>query len=109
MNTEWWNEPEMSQDESDTLERREHQIKSVGKRIGFDNNNYAGILWTQKTQQCGLELISKLRVNTALYFPSARCLSRTWTSRVSTGSVSIHNRLIRNGASLVMTHANIEL
>ena len=62
---------------SDTLKQIQTLIKALLKRIGalipvrylvldgyFGHNNAL-----QMTQQCGLELISKLRVNTALYLP----------------------------------------
>ena len=63
---------------SDTLQHLQTMIKALLKRIddlipvrylvldGYFGDNHA----LQMTQQCGLALISKLRVNTALYFPS---------------------------------------
>ena len=63
---------------SDTLKQIQTLIKALLKRIdalipvrylvldGYFGHNTA----LQMTQQCGLHLISKLRVNTALYFPS---------------------------------------
>ena len=39
MNTEWWNEPEMSPDER-ALEKREHQFRKAMEN-GHVNNNYA--------------------------------------------------------------------
>ena len=65
---------------SDTLKQIQTLIKALLKRIdalipvrylvldGYFGHNTA----LQMTQQCGLHLISKLRVNTALYFPSTR-------------------------------------
>ena len=63
---------------SDTLKHLQTLIKALLRRIddlipvrylvldGYFGHNNA----LQMTKQCGLELISKLRVNTALYFPS---------------------------------------
>ena len=63
---------------SDTLKQIQTLIKALLKRIddlipvrylvldGYFGHNNA----LQMTQQCGLALISKLRINTALYFPS---------------------------------------
>ena len=63
---------------SDTLKHLQTMIKALLRRIdalipvrylvldGYFGHNNA----LQMTKQCGLELISKLRVNTALYFPS---------------------------------------
>jgi hypothetical protein len=65
---------------SDTLKQIQTLIKALLKRIdalipvrylvldGYFGHNPA----LQMTQQCGLALISKLRINTALYFPSTR-------------------------------------
>ena len=63
---------------SDTLKHLQTMIKALLRRIddlipvrylvldGYFGHNPA----LQMTQQCGLALISKLRINTALYFPS---------------------------------------
>ena len=63
---------------SDTLKHLQTLIKALLRRIddlipvrylvldGYFGHNPA----LQMTQQCGLALISKLRINTALYFPS---------------------------------------
>ena len=63
---------------SDTLKHLQTMVKALLRRIddliplrylvldGYFGDNHA----LQMTQQCGLHLISKLRVNTALYFPS---------------------------------------
>ena len=63
---------------SDTLKHLQTRIKALLRRIddlipvrylvldGYFGHNPA----LQMTQQCGLALISKLRINTALYFPS---------------------------------------
>ena len=63
---------------SDTLKHLQTTIKALLRRIddliplrylvrdGYFGHNNA----LQMTQQCGLALISKLRINTALYFPS---------------------------------------
>ena len=63
---------------SDTLKHLQTMIKALLRRIddlipvrylvldGYFRHNPA----LQMTQQCGLALISKLRINTALYFPS---------------------------------------
>ena len=63
---------------SDTLKHVQTMIKALLRRIddliplrylvldGYFGHNPA----LQMTQQCGLALISKLRINTALYFPS---------------------------------------
>ena len=63
---------------SDTLKHLQTMVKALLARIGdlipvrylvldgYFGHNHA----LQMTQQCGLFLISKLRVNTALYFPS---------------------------------------
>ena len=65
---------------SETLKHLQTMIKALLRRIddlipvryllldGYFGHNPA----LQMTQQCGLFLISKLRVNTALYFPSTR-------------------------------------
>ena len=65
---------------SDTLKHLQTLIKALLRRIddlipvrylvldGYFGHNPA----LQMTQQCGLALISKLRINTALYFPSTR-------------------------------------
>ena len=65
---------------SDTLKHLQTRIKALLRRIGdlipvrylvldgYFGHNPA----LQMTQQCGLALISKLRINTALYFPSTR-------------------------------------
>ena len=65
---------------SETLKQIQTLIQALLKRIdalipvrylvldGYFGHNNA----LQMTQQCGLELISKLRVNTALYFPATR-------------------------------------
>ena len=63
---------------SDTLKHLQRMLKALLTRVGdliplrylvldgyFGHNNAL-----QMTQQCGLHLISKLRVNTALYFPA---------------------------------------
>ena len=63
---------------SDTLKHLQTMVKALLRRIddliplcyllldGYFGDNHA----LQMTQQCGLHLISKLRINTALYFPS---------------------------------------
>ena len=63
---------------SDTLKHLQTMVKALLRRIddlipvrylvldGYFGDNHA----LQMTQECGLHLISKLRVNTALYFPS---------------------------------------
>ena len=63
---------------SDTLKHLQTMVKALLRRIddlipvrylvldGYFGDNPA----LQMTQQCGLHLISKLRINTALYFPS---------------------------------------
>ena len=63
---------------SDTLKHLQTMLKALLRRIddliplcyllldGYFGDNHA----LQMTQQCGLHLISKLRINTALYFPS---------------------------------------
>ena len=100
---------------SDTLKQIQTLIKALLKRIdalipvrylvldGYFGHNNA----LQMTKQCGLELISKLRVNNRPLIFHPRCLTPDVDARVSTGSVSIHNTLIRNAASLCQTHANI--
>ena len=63
---------------SDTLKHLQTMVKALLRRIddlralrylvldGYFGDNHA----LQMTQECGLHLISKLRVNTALYFPA---------------------------------------
>ena len=63
---------------SDTLKQIQTMVKALLRRIddliplrylvlhGYFGDNHA----LQMTQECGLFLISKLRVNTALYFPA---------------------------------------
>ena len=72
------NRNKMEVELSDTLKQIQTLIKALLKRIddlipvrylvldGYFGHNPA----LQMTQQCGLALISKLRINTALYFPS---------------------------------------
>ena len=74
------NRNKMEVEFSDTLKHLQTLIKALLKRIdgliplrylvldGYFGHNPA----LQMTQQCGLALISKLRINTALYFPSTR-------------------------------------
>ena len=72
------NRNKMEVEFSDTLKHLQTTIKALLRRIndliplrylvldGYFGHNPA----LQMTQQCGLALISKLRINTALYFPS---------------------------------------
>ena len=90
-------------------------IKALLKRIddlipvrylvldGYFGDNHA----LQMTQQCGLALISKLRVNTALYFPSHAALRRTGTPAYLRGAFSIRRRWIPNTGVSTETQGNI--
>ena len=84
---------------SDTLKHLQTMLKALLARIGdliplrylvldgYFGHNPA----LQMTQHCGLSLISKLRVNTALIF-HPRCLTPDVDARVSTGNVSSRSR-----------------
>ena len=99
---------------SDTLKQIQTLIKALLKRIdaliplryllldGYFGNNTA----LQMTKQCGLELISKLRVNTALYFPATapyagRGCPRLYGQRFNPQHIDAKWRISRQ------THANI--
>ena len=99
---------------SDTLKQIQTLIKALLKRIdalipvrylvldGYFGHNNA----LQMTKQCGLELISKLRVNTALYFPSTmpyagRGRPRFYGQRFNPQHIDPKCRISRQ------THANI--
>ena len=101
---------------SDTLETPSNADQGVAERIddlipvrylvldGYFGHNNA----LQMTKQCGLALISKLRVNTALYFPSTLPYAGRGRPR-STGSVSIHSRWMRNTGSLPRRKETLQL
>ena len=99
---------------SDTLKQIQTLIKALLKRIdaliplryllldGYFGHNTA----LQMTKQCGLELISKLRVNTALYFPATepyagRGRPRLYGQRFNPQHIDAKWRISRQ------THANI--
>ena len=101
-------------DLSDTLKQIQTLIKALLKRIdaliplryllldGYFGHNPA----LQMTKQCGLELISKLRVNTALYFPATepyagRGRPRLYGQRFNPQHIDAKWRISRQ------THANI--
>ena len=101
---------------SDTLKQIQTLIKALLKRIdalipvrylvldGYFGHNNA----LQMTKQCGWSLSqSCASIPPFIFHP--RCLTPDVDARVSTGSVSIHNTLIRNGASLVRRTQTLQL
>ena len=101
---------------SDTLKQIQTMVKALLARIGdliplrylvldgYFGHNTA----LQMTKQCGLELISKLRVNTALYFPATtpyagRGRPRLYGERFNPQQIDPKYRLS------TQTHANITM